>query len=698
MMHFPPLRSMIYLFFALLLGLSGLSYSVPTSAQLPDFPLNIRAQLEAETQTPAAGSTVSIAIAMTPDKGWHGYWENPGDAGVGLRLNWTLPKGVSAGKPRFPIPEKLIISDLMNFTYEGNHSFLIDLKIDDSIPIGTAIPISVEAEWLACTDRICVPERDTLSLLLTIGDGKISPENAKRFGEYRSKLAIPLDQKATYEIRNGQIALAIPLPASANIKQPYFFPVTQSLIDYQAPQNIKRDGDMLILNVKLDDYAIKDFDDELSGVLQIAPDYGIELNAVSGKVESGFSGFSNALDGILPAGSSSLWILLLSAILGGLILNLMPCVFPIIGLKALSLAKLGHDDKAAKKEALSYSAGVILSTMALGGLLLLLRAGGEQIGWAFQLQSPIMLLILFILMILITLNLWGLFELSSINIGQKLTQGSGGSFWTGVLAAFVATPCTGPFMALALGAALVLPTYQAMMLFFGLGFGLALPYLLIAYIPPLRRKMPKSGPWMHKFRKIMAIPMGLTAIALFWLLGRVGGTQAMMIGLISALVAIIFILYIRHRQKHNLNIALWSILAVIGVWTINGFLILDTQAGVHDEQKKWVQVEPYDAQKLAQYRREAKPIFLYFTADWCLTCKANEAAALQREATAKLFEKRNIIVMEGDFTQENPEIANILNQYGSAGVPLYLYFAPNKPAKILPQILTVNILDEQTKN
>lgn len=687
---FAPIRIFLFTIFAAL----GAIISSSASAQLPDFPLNIKAQLQSETQQPAAGSTVTIAIAMSPDAGWHGYWENPGDAGVGLRLDWTLPNGVSAGEPRFPIPKKLIISNLMNFTYEGPHSFLVDLKIDDNLPIGTAIPISVDAEWLACTDRICVPERDTLSLELSIGNGDISANDAKIFGEYRSKLAVPLDQDATYEIRGNQIALAIPLPADAAITDPYFYPVNQSLIDYQAPQNIQRKGDMLILTVKLDDYAIKNFTEILSGILQIAPDYGIELKAISGTVEGGFD--TGAMGGF-TAGGSSIWILLASAILGGLILNLMPCVFPIIGLKAIALAKIGHDDKAAKREALSYSAGVICSTMALGALLLLLRAGGEQIGWAFQLQSPVMLLILFILMILITLNLWGLFEIASISAGQKLTQGSGGSFWTGVLAAFVATPCTGPFMALALGAALVLPIYQAMLLFFGLGFGLALPYLLIAYIPVLRNKMPKPGDWMHKFRKIMAIPMALTAVALFWLLGRVGGSQALLIGAAAAIVAILLIAYIRNRQHQNLKIALWVILAAIGAWTAAGVLIANTHADSRNDVKKWVQTEVYDAEKLAQYRSEGRPIFLYFTADWCITCKANEAAAIQREATAKTFTDRNIIVMEGDFTQKNPAIANILNQYGSAGVPLYLYFAPGEEAKILPQILTVDILADQIK-
>lgn len=672
--------------FAALLFFSGAAH-----AQLEGFPLNIKAQLQSETDDPAPGSTFTIAIVMTPDEGWHGYWENPGDAGVGLQLNWTLPDGISAGKPRFPIPEKLIISDLMNFTYEGQHSFLIDFEIDESIDLGTAIPISVEADWLACTDRICVPERDTLSMTLYAGQGTITSTNTQRFGEYRSKLAVPLDQKATYQIKGKEIAIAIPLPSDAKIENPYFFPKVDQLINYQAQQRITRDGDMMIITTMLDDYAPDTFTSELGGVMQIGPDYGIELIAEAGEVEGGF--------GMELSGDvGSIVLLLLSAIIGGVILNLMPCVFPIIGLKALSLAKLGQDDKAAKREALSYSGGVIFSTMVLGAALLLLRAGGEQIGWAFQLQSPVMIFGLFILMVLITFNLMGIYELSSISAGQKLTQGSGGSFWTGVLAAFVATPCTGPFMAVALGAALILPTYQAMLLFFGLGFGLALPYLLIAYVRVLREKMPRPGNWMETFRKVMAIPMALTAGALFWLLGRVGGSDALLIGVAAFIVTFVLAMYVRNRQKQNLKVAVASIILAAGVWVIGGALIANTEAQKRDDEKKYVQTQPYDARKLAQYRQEGKSVFLYFTADWCVTCKINEAAAIQREDIAATIAKHNIVVMEGDFTRRDPEIANALNEYGRSGVPLYLHFqrdsGPDAKPTVLPQLLSVNILDE----
>ncbi len=674
----------------LIIMLAMLSLHNAASAQLPDFPLNINAHLESETSKPKAGSSVTIAIVMNPDDGWHGYWENPGDAGVGLQLDWTLPKGVTAGKPRFPIPEKLIISDLMNFTYEGPHTFLVDLNIDANIALDTNLAISVDAQWLACTDRICVPEQDILSTNLLTGDGAITPASAAQFGEYRAKLASPLDQEATYQIQGEKIAISVPLPNNIETDDLYFFPVIQSLFDYQAPQNVKRDGNIIIITTALDQYRNKEtiFNEELRAILQIGPGNGIELTAKPGIVEGGFDrGFAEDV--------SSIWILLASAILGGLILNLMPCVFPIIGLKALSLAKLGSDENAAKREALSYSAGVIFSTLALGALLLLLRAGGEQIGWAFQLQSPVILLILFLLMVFITLNLLGLFELSSFSIGQKLTQGSGGSFWTGVLAAFVATPCTGPFMALALGAALILPIYQALMIFFGLGFGLALPYLAISYIPALRNKIPKAGPWMEVFRKIMAIPMALTAIALFWLLYRVGGSQALAIATIMAILSIGLIIIIRRDQLNHKKLAPSPFIGFFIAACIANYFIAQAKPHSIIETKKWVQVVPFNAQKLQEYRSNNQKIFLYFTADWCVTCKINEASSIQRKEMAQYFTQNNIIVMEGDFTLKQPEIANVLNQYGSAGVPLYLYFSPAQKEKILPQLLSIETLKSE---
>ena len=394
---------------------------------------------------------------------------------------------------------------------------------------------------------------------------------------------------------------------------------------------------------------------------------------------------------------SFVW-LLLGALAGGVLLNIMPCVFPILGLKALALAKAGGNEHAARNDALAYTAGVVSSCLALGGVMLALRAGGEEIGWAFQLQEPGFVLFLLLLMVGVTANLAGLFELRGFEVGSALTRNPGliGSFWTGALAAAVATPCTGPLMAAALGAALLLPTAQALALFAALGLGIALPFLAIAYIPPLRRSLPRPGPWLAKFRKMMAVPMGLTALALFWLLWRLVGQQGLLVGGIGA-AAILAVLTLSQRNPSLLRNSGLAKLALAGVIILAAIKWLPDQASqrpVEGSAATTLGAVRFSDEKLASLRQRRKPVFVYFTADWCVTCKVNEAAVLEREATAKLFKAKGISVLRGDFTRRDPAIARFLASRGQAGVPLYLYYPKVGEAKLLPQILTSSAIQE----
>lgn len=386
-------------------------------------------------------------------------------------------------------------------------------------------------------------------------------------------------------------------------------------------------------------------------------------------------------------------VILALSILGGLLLNLMPCVFPILGLKAIAIAKAGGDERTARRDALAYTAGILLSCLGLGAIMLGLRAAGQEVGWAFQLQDPFIVFILLLLMVAITANLVGLFELGAVGAGEKLARqgGAAGSFWTGVLAAVVATPCTGPFMAAAIGAALLLPSAQALLIFAGLGLGLALPFLAIAYIPALRARMPRPGPWMVKFRQWMALPMGLTALALLWLLAQLVGGAGWALGAISAAILLIAIVVIKRRQA-----PVGLLLGVTGVLAIAGNLALDRLPRPAAIQSAAAELggEVFSEAKLAQLRDEGKPVFLYFTADWCVTCKVNEAAAIDREDTQKAFEKAGIITMVGDYTRRDPAITRFLAKHGRSGVPLYLYYPKQGEVKILPQILTVSDLTE----
>jgi thiol:disulfide interchange protein len=366
----------------------------------------------------------------------------------------------------------------------------------------------------------------------------------------------------------------------------------------------------------------------------------------------------------------------------------MPCVFPILSLKALSLARAGETAAAARREALAYAGGVIATCLALGGLLLALRAGGAAIGWAFQLQDPRVILLLLLLITAIALGLAGLFQLPVVAAGDRLTRSEGlrGAFFTGALAAFVATPCTGPFMGAALGAALVLPTLGALAIFAGLGLGLALPFLLLGFVPALRRLLPRPGRWMETFQRILSLPMFLTALGLAWILGRQTGVDGMALGLGAALLLGIALWWLGRGGR-------WRALIVLAVAVAAPPFQLPAEPAAQASQAEGpLAAEPFSEARLAELRAARTPVFVYFTADWCLTCKVNERGAMAAAEVADSFRARGIKVLAGDWTRGDPAIGRFLESHGRSGVPLYLYYAPGRDADVLPQLLTAATL------
>ena len=684
--------------FAWALMLTALLFSSgEVQAQLPGMKIFVHAGVEAENNQPAPGDTVTLALTMRPDAGWHGYWQNPGDAGVGLVLDWKLPRGVTVGQPRFPVPDTLIISGFMNYIYKSPHAILVDVKIAPDIAAGTTLPISVDAEWLACTDRVCVPQRGSLALELVANGGKVDASKRAQFDTWRAALPVRLDREARYAVSGKAIRIAVPFPANAELKEPYFFPISLGLFDYVAPQKIRRLNDWLVIETQLSQEFKGQPPEGIEGLFRIGKEQGLLIRAMAGAVPAGGTLVTsgNAEPNIIA--TPPLFWLLLAALAGGVLLNIMPCVFPILGLKALALAKAGGDERAARADAVAYTSGVVLSCVALGGVLLALRAGGQEVGWAFQLQSPGFVMFLLLLMVGVTANLAGLFELGGFTGGNALTARSGrsGSFWTGVLAAVVATPCTGPFMAAALGAALLLPTVQALTLFAALGLGIALPFLLVAFIPSLRRRLPKPGPWLATFRSFMAIPMGLTALALLWLLWRLNGQAGLLIGAATAVILLALVGVLGRWRRGNVGLA---VIAVgLGLTFSAAYLLPAGNTAVRSGASELLSTQPFDKTLLARLRAEGKPVFVYFTADWCVTCKINEAAVLETADTAKLFADRRITVLRGDFTRHDPDIARFLNEHQAVGVPLYLYYPKNSQARTLPQLLTLAILNNAVR-
>jgi len=650
---------------------------------------HMRVALAAETSTPAPGSEVTLAIEMTPQPGWHGYWLNTGDAGAPDRLQWQLPRDARLSPLRYPVPQKLVIAGLMNYVYERPYALLATLRLPASVPAGAKLPISVDIDYLVCSDTLCVPERASLSTSLTIGNGAIDPAVRKRFDGYRAALPQVMDMAARFSTSAGQIHVAVPIAASDKIRGAYFFPAVNGAIDYGAPQSvgIANDDNQLIFNLKQSPQpqALQ----SLSGVIALERtdgSLGLEINAINGSVPP--------IDKLLDASNSrfdvQLWLLALAgAVAGGLLLNLMPCVFPILSLKALSLARSGESEQAARSEALAYTAGVVLSCIGLGGAILLLRAGGESIGWAFQLQNPHVTLALMILMVVLTLNLTGLFELPMLGTGAA-GKGAAGAFMTGILATLVASPCTGPFMGAALGSAILLPTGPALSIFAGLGLGLALPFLGIGFVPSLRRALPRPGPWMVTLRHILAIPMGLTALWLGWVFFRQSGEKALLIAVVAIVVLCIALWKVGLRQHRGRKTA--AALLVAAAAAIAPVALLG-MTGTSPSTQSETGDTPFSEAHLAALRAQGRPVFVYFTADWCLTCKVNEKAAIDREVVRNAFTRDNVAVLVGDWTKSDPAITHFLEKQGRNGVPLYLFYpADNGPVRVLPQILTPEML------
>jgi len=644
---------------------------------------HVHIQLVAETDTPAPNGEVALAFVSTPDPGWHAYWLNPGDAGLPTRATWSLPYPVTAGAIDYPVPGRLTIAGLMNYVYEGPYALLVKLRIGGEHGADTTLPIKVHLDYLVCTNAICVPEKADLETVLTVGDGKVAPERQAQFDGWRAALPRPLGSEAAYQLTGDTLRIAVPYPAGAAAGDAYFFPATLDMVDYAAPQKVTRDGDRLVIETKAKGTVRSG---PIEGVLSTAAGQGFSIRAVPGVVP--------AASGAAPA-AQGVWMTVLiafaGAVLGGVLLNIMPCVFPILSLKALSLAKANDGEGRPRADALAYAAGVILVCLALGGTLLAIRAAGSNVGWAFQLQDPRVILVLLLLMTGIALNLAGLFELSAPGFVNRMgASGAGGSFMTGALAAFIATPCTGPFMGAALAATLVLPWAGALAIFGGLGLGIALPFLLIGFVPALRRRLPRPGAWMVTFRHILSVPMFLTAIALAWVLGREAGVDGMALGLVAALLAGLGLWWAGARQVTGKRAWLAPLLLIVPAVAMVA-LIHPAPAGA---VKAAGNAEPFSEARLAELTAQGKPVFAYFTADWCLTCKVNEKAVIETDAVAKALADGKVTVLVGDWTDGNPALGHFIEKHNRAGVPLYLWYKPGQAEpEVLPQILTQSMIE-----
>jgi DsbC/DsbD-like thiol-disulfide interchange protein/cytochrome c biogenesis protein CcdA len=626
-------------------------------------------QLVAEGPAPAGGE-VDLAIVMHTKPGWHGYWLNPGDAGLPMTVDWKLPSGWSAGQLRYPVPTRLTIAGLMNYVYEQDYALLIRLRV----PAGASgtVPIRAEARWLACTDKVCVPESGELSIDLPVGTGA---PNRAQFDAWRQALPRPLASVAHFQVARNAIRVGIPLPRDVKVEQPYLFSAVDGPVDYAGKQSFSRKDDLLIAELPRRNGAPQ----KLPAVLSLGDGRGLQIDAVPGSVPEGGTPIGGT-------GSDAILWAVLGALIGGMLLNLMPCVFPILALKALHLARAGEAARTARSDAVAYAAGAILGTGALGAALIVIRAGGSAAGWAFQLQDPRTIMLLLLLATAIAANLVRLFELPSLG-GEARPAGS---FGTGALAAFIATPCAGPFLGAALGTALLLPLYGSIVVFAALGLGLALPFLAIAFVPALRKALPKPGRWMSRLQRFLAIPMAASAVAALWLLYREAGQLGLWIGVAASLILLVALAVIGRSQKQGAPLPLFG-LALAGVAVAGAIALAPSEAARPSEGVKGAAA--WSEAAVGEALAGGHPALVYFTADWCLTCKVNEAGAIDRKEVRDAFKAAGVRVFAGDWTNGDPAITRFLESRGRAGVPLYLWYVPGKAEpEELPQLLTPAML------
>ncbi|MFC6631844.1 protein-disulfide reductase DsbD family protein [Microbulbifer taiwanensis] len=643
----------------------------------------------------AAGSTQDLALIMTPRKGWHGYWLNPGDAGFPARFNWRLPEGVTIGELEYPSPSQLLTSDIMNYIYHGEYTLLTRITINGGIPAGTSLPVKLDISYLVCNPTSCLPEQQSIEATFVVSDGGSHQFNRDKFNQWRKIIPKPLDSEGQFSVENGKFILALPLPSSIEISDAHIYPVINNTIVNNAKQTLTRDGDILRMQTKVGDES----GDLFQGVLVL--DSGIALSFEA--IKTDYVAFASTAENNNGSASQSTWLIgvvaFFGAILGGLLLNIMPCVFPILSLKILSLSHQGSE-KDARMGSVAYTLGAVLVCVLLGGVILGLRALGHQVGWAFQLQSPVVIAALIVLMSAIGFNLAGLFEIGTLTSGSRLQDIKGpiGDFWTGVLAAFIATPCTGPFMATALGAALVLPVGIAFMIFAGLGFGMSLPFLLVGFIPALRTRLPRPGSWMTTVRRILALPMFITVVGLIWILMRQSNNDFVLSVLTVTMLSTFGLWFAGLRQRSQLGGGWWPpILLTLLPFLAVVYWVPDNDSASQFEQQEGTESLEFNQETLSKVLSK-QDAFVYFTADWCLTCKVNEKTSIDRQEVKEAFKHNNVAMMVGDWTKGNSQITEFLSQHGRSGVPLYLWYKKgvDNPV-VLPQILSPSILIGQAE-
>ncbi|QSA96422.1 protein-disulfide reductase DsbD [Methylococcus sp. EFPC2] len=682
------------------IGLPGQGYAATAEAATDQ----VRARLVASVDAVHPGAEILLGVNQRIIPHWHTYWKNPGDSGLATTIAWQLPAGAAAGEILWPVPSRFTVGPVTNYAYADEVTLLSPVTVPKDVAPGGVFPVNATVKWLVC-EETCIPQTVELAISLPVVSG---PSEAGQGSPLirEAQASLPVASPWPVSVTYGQDAVTLKIRGKElkpeRIAEVGFFADQWGRISHGAPQERFFDDDGISLKLKPGEDPAPGA--VLSGVLVVTE------NSADGPVRRGFAveaspagaAAATAHEGEPELGLASALVL---ALLGGLVLNLMPCVFPVLSLKALHLLKQAEESRTRTRlHGLAYTAGVLLSFAALGGVLIFLKAGGSAVGWGFQFQSPLFVLATAYLMFVVGLSLSGLLELggSAAGLGSSLAEkrGYSGSFFTGVLATVVAAPCTAPFMGAAIGYAVAQSPVVLLAVLLSLGFGLALPYLALSHWPLLQRHLPRPGAWMETVKQGLAFPMYATAAWLVWVLAQQAGSHVVAVAL-GGMVAIAFAAWTHQRTRWGspaarrfgsgvAAVAVFSALAV-GYTGVTGPLADVSAPAEASAGKNW---EPYSAARLQALRAEGRPVFLNFTAAWCISCLVNEKVALSDGAVSEAFRKGGVTYLKGDWTNRDPEITAKLQEFGRSGVPLYIHYPAGKDSApvILPQILTPEIV------
>jgi thiol:disulfide interchange protein DsbD len=674
-------------FFTLLVGF--FIFAAPAAAQKPPG-LMVQTKLIAETATVSPGQEFWVGIDQKIAPGWHTYWVNPGDAGEPLTLEWSLPPGFTASDIYWPLPDVIPVASLVNYGYHDRALMLIKIRAPQGLPL-ESVTLSAKARWLVCAD-VCIPEEAAVSLRLAgvAPDAAMASAEAGDIAQAAAALPGPSPWSASLRLAGGTAELTLngapPGPAR-------FYPVTWGYVENAGEQKVStRAGGMTITMKRGDLKTVADREMKGLVVFEGAERKGYWVTAAIDSTAAAPLQKTEAPSAPAGSGGETLTfaVALLFAALGGVILNVMPCVFPVLSLKALSLST--QPPQAGRKHGVAYLAGVMMSFAALAAAIIAAREMLGAVGWGFQFQSPVFVLGMAVVFFALGLSLSGVFDIGAgwMGVGDSAARrdGAAGSFFTGVLATLAATPCTAPFMGAALGYALAQPAWETFAVLMALGAGFAAPMTVLSLTPALRRFLPKPGSWMGTLKQAMAFPLYATAAWLVWVLSVQRGPD----GVLAAAIALTgagFACWLWGRSMHGAG-RFAAFASAAAVLAFAFFTIPAAAPTAPQTQTAWAgpTSEPFSTERVAALQSEGRPVFVNFTAAWCITCIANERLALSSARVADAFKARNVAYLKADWTNYDPAITASLQSFGRAGVPLYVFYPPSGAPDVLPQILT----------